>query len=85
MPELYEFEITGRFGPLISSCLPELTPVEDQATVLTGTARSPEDLHRVLDLLDNHGLPAQDIRLSYRDEDATPSRLSSTCSLTPTV
>lgn len=58
MPELYEFEITGRMGPLIRSCLPELTPAAaDQATVLTGTAQSPEHLHRVLDLLDTHGLP----------------------------
>jgi hypothetical protein len=73
MPELYEFEVTGRIGPLMRSCIPELTPTaEDQPTVLTGTARSPEDLQRVLDLLDTHGLPAQDIRISYRDESAAP-------------
>jgi len=75
MPELYEFQITGRIGPLIQSCLPGfITSPQDQATVLTGTARCPEDLHRVLDLLDTHGLPAQDIRLSSRDEDAAAPR-----------
>ena len=75
MPEQYEFGIVGRIGPLMRSCLAGLTPVPDDepATVLSGTARCPEDLHRVLDLLDSHGLPARDIRLTYRD-DATPQR-----------
>lgn len=68
MPELYEFGITGRIGPLIRSCLTELTAAEEhRTTVVSGTARCPEDLQRVLDLLDNHGLPAQDIRLAYRE------------------
>ena len=81
MPELYEFGIAGRIGPLIRSCLPTLTPDAeiDAPTLLTGTARCPEDLHRILDLLDNHGLPAQDIRLRYREEDSAgdgpPSRV----------
>jgi hypothetical protein len=68
MPDIYEFGITGRIGPLIRSCLAELTPAaEHQTTVVSGTARSPEDLQRVLDLLDSYGLPAEDIRLTYRE------------------
>ena len=35
--------------------------------VLRIISRSPEDLQRVLDLLDSYGLPAEDIRLTYRE------------------
>lgn len=75
MAESYEFGISGRIGPLIRSCLPglELATEDEAATVLSGTASCPTDLHRVLDLLNTHGLPAADIRLSYRDEDAPPA------------
>jgi hypothetical protein len=77
MLNLYEFAITGRIGPVIRSCLPGFTPtVEDESTVLTGTVRCPDDLHRMLDLLGTHGLPAQEIRLTYRTDDTTPPRQS---------
>ena len=74
LPEPYEFGIAGRIGPLIRSCLRSFTPtVEDESTVLTGTVRSPDDLHRMLDLLATHGLTAQEIRLTHHS-DTTPPR-----------
>ena len=36
--------------------------------MLTGTVDGPDDLRRVLDLLDAHGTPALDIRISNHDE-----------------
>ncbi len=68
MPDLYEFAITGTIGPLIQSCLPELDRVAESGwTVLTGTVAGPDELHRVLDLLDAAGTPARDVRITYRD------------------
>ena len=69
MPDVYEFEITGTVGPLIASCLPGLSVVAESSwTVLTGTADGPDGLRRTLDLLDAHGKPALDIRISTRDD-----------------
>jgi hypothetical protein len=74
LPERYELGVTGRIGPLIRSCLPQFTEtVENESTVLTGTARCPEDLHRMLDLLTTHGLTSQEIRLTHHT-DTTPPR-----------
>jgi hypothetical protein len=72
-PQGYEFGITGRIGPLIRSCLPRFTPtIENESTVLTGTLRCPEDLHRMLDLLDTHGLTAEEIRLTHHTDTTPP-------------
>jgi len=68
MTDLYEFGVNGPIGPLIRSCVPDLTTVsESGSTVLSGTLRSPEELQRLLDLLEAHGLPPLDIRLHRRD------------------
>ena len=67
VPELYDFAITGTIGPLLASCLPGLrTVAESEWTVLTGSVASPDDLHHLLDLLDAHGLPPLDIRITRR-------------------
>ena len=67
MPELYDFVIAGTIGPLIASCLPGLrTVAESEWTVVTGSVAGPDDLHRVLDLLDAHGIPPLDIRITHR-------------------
>jgi hypothetical protein len=72
VPDVYEFEITGTVGPLIASCLPGLSVVAESAwTVLTGTVDGPYDLRRLLDLLDAHGKPALDIRITPRDDQPT--------------
>jgi hypothetical protein len=75
LSDLYEFEITGTIGPLIRSCLPELdTVTESASTMLTGTVCGPDELRRVLDLLDAHGAPALDVRITrHRDDPATSS------------
>ena len=66
MPELYDFTINGTIGPLIASCLPGLrTVAESEWTVLTGSVASPNDLHRLLDLLDAQGIPPLDIRIAH--------------------
>ena len=75
MPDLYQFEITGTIGPLIRSCLPELdTVTESASTVLTGTVGGPDELRRVLDLLDANGTPALDVRITHHRDD--PAKLS---------
>jgi hypothetical protein len=67
VPELYDFVITGTIGPLIASCLPGLrTVAESECTVVTGSAAGPDDLRRVLDLLDAHAKPPLDIRIAHR-------------------
>jgi hypothetical protein len=67
VPEHYDFAITGTIGPIITSCLPGLhTVAESEWTVVTGIVAGPDDLHRLLDLLDAHGIPALDIRLTHR-------------------
>jgi hypothetical protein len=67
VPELYDFVITGTIGPLIASCLPGLhTVAESECTVVSGNVAGPDDLHRVLDLLDAHGIPPLDIRIGHR-------------------
>jgi len=69
VPDVYEFEITGTVGPLIASCLPGFDVVAESAwTVLTGTVDGPDDLRRMLDLLDAQGIPALDIRISTRHD-----------------
>ena len=74
MSDLYEFEITGTVGPLIRSCLPELdTVTESASTVLTGTVRGPDELRRVLDLLDTNGTPALGVRITHHRDDPTAS------------
>lgn len=75
MPDQYQFGIRGTIGPLIQSCLPGLNAVpESERTVLTGTVGGPDDLRRVLDLLDARGTPAVDVRISYRHDEPPPSR-----------
>lgn len=65
MPDLYELKVTGSLGPLMRACLPEFTAVaETPATVLTGSVGGADDLRRLLDLLDAHGTPPLDIRIS---------------------
>ena len=67
MPEIYDFSIAGTIGPLFASCLPGLrTVAESEWTVMTGSVAGPDDLHRVLDLLDAHGMPPLDIRIALR-------------------
>jgi len=67
VPELYDFAITGTIGPLLASCLPGLrTVAESQWNVVTGSVAGPDDLHRLLDLLDAHGIPALHIRMTHR-------------------
>jgi hypothetical protein len=65
VPNVYEFGITGAVGPVIQACLPETSVVtETHFTVLTGTVDGPDQLRRVLDLLDDNGVPALDLRIS---------------------
>jgi len=67
VPELYDFVITGTIGPLIASCLPGFrTVAESEWTMVTGTVASPDDMHRILDILDAHGIPPLDIRFTQR-------------------
>ncbi len=81
MPDEYEFEITGTIGSIIASCLSELSAVaQPSRTVLTGSVGGPDDLHRVLDLLDAHGTPALDVRITYRDDgSAAPTAVPDRC------
>jgi hypothetical protein len=68
MPDPYEVRIRGPIGPLIQACLPGFTAVTAaESTVLTGTAPGPDDLHHLLDVLTQNGLPADDVRLTSRD------------------
>jgi hypothetical protein len=70
VPDLYQFEITGTIGPLIRACIPGFdTVAESEWTVLTGTVGGPDDLRRVLDLLDQHGTPALEVRITHRHDD----------------
>lgn len=74
MADIYEFEITGTIGPMVACGLPGLSTVaESSRTVLTGTAAGPDDLRRLLDLLDAHGTPALTVRISYRHDDSAGS------------
>jgi len=67
LPDLYEFRITGTIGPLIQSSLPGLdTVAESEWTLLTGTAGGPDDLRRILNLLDANGVPALNVRIAPR-------------------
>lgn len=69
MPDMYELGITGTIGPLIRTSLPGFTTVAETSwTVLTGSVDGPDDLRRVLDLLDAHGTPALDVRITYRHD-----------------
>ena len=71
MTEFYEFGVSGAIGPLIRSCVPELTPIsESGSTVLSGTVRSSDELQSLLEVLDAHGLSPLDIRLHSRDAPA---------------
>ena len=73
MPDLYEFGIIGTIGPLVRSCLSGFNTVaESEWTVLTGTVDGPDDLRRVLDLLNAHGAPALDVRITYRHDEPAP-------------
>jgi hypothetical protein len=74
VPDVYELGITGTIGPLIRSCLPGFTTVaESPWTVLTGSVDGPDDLRRVLDLLDAHGTPAVDVRITDRHDGPAPA------------
>ena len=65
MPDVYEFGIAGPVGPIINSCISQATVLAvRQWTVLVGTVSGPDELQGLLDLLDAHGNPALDIRLS---------------------
>jgi hypothetical protein len=60
--ELYEFRIAGTIGPTVQACLGRLSTIAESAdTVLLGVARDPDDLNRLLTLLDAKGAPALDL------------------------
>jgi len=68
MPDLYEVRIRGPIGPLIQACLPGFTTVTTaESTMLTGTARGPDHLYQLLDMLTKNGLTTRDVRLTARD------------------
>lgn len=63
-PVQYEFRVTGGIGPFVRSALPEFTDVPVPAfSVLTGTVRHIDDLRRLLDALEAHGLAADSHRV----------------------
>jgi hypothetical protein len=60
----YEIRVAGPVGPAAASCLPRFaTTAVPPRTVLCGEVMSPDDLHRVLDLLRAHGLTPIDIQI----------------------
>ncbi len=73
MPDQYLFTVTGRIGPIIRACLPELTPTaEGDSTVLCGAVPDADGLQNLLDLLASCGCPPQVIRLTRRDDGTLP-------------
>jgi hypothetical protein len=67
-PARYEFRVAGGIGPFVRSALPEFTDVPVPAfSVLTGTVRHIDDLRRLLDALEAHGLAADSHRVRGRE------------------
>jgi len=60
----YEIRVAGPIGRVVASCLPGFsTTAVPAATVLRGTVAGPDELRRILDLLNAHGLPPIDIQI----------------------
>jgi hypothetical protein len=60
----YEIRVAGPVGPAAAACLPGFTATAvPPTTVLSGDVTSPDDLHRVLDLLCAHGFTPSDIQI----------------------
>lgn len=60
----YELLLAGLIGPVATSCLPGFTSsTVPSGAVLTGTVTCTDDLLRVLNLLNAHGLALIDIRI----------------------
>jgi hypothetical protein len=60
----YEIRVGGPIGRVVASCLPGFsTTAIPPATVLRGRVAGPDDLRRILDLLEAHGLPPIDIQI----------------------
>ena len=59
----YEIRVAGAVGPAAASALPGFTTTAlPLTTVLSGQVISPDDLHRVLDLLRARGFTPFDIQ-----------------------
>jgi len=70
-PAQYELRVAGRIGPFIRSALPELTDVPvPESSVLTGTVGHLDDLRRLLDALEAHGLTSVSHRVRRREQRA---------------
>ena len=58
-----EIRVTGPIGPVVASRLPGFsTTAIPLATLLRGTINSPEELRRILDLLNKRGLAPIDVQ-----------------------
>ena len=65
MPDSYEVRIRGPIGPLMQACLPGWAVADaTESTVLTGAVAGPVELQKVLDLLTDRGLAADNVRLT---------------------
>jgi hypothetical protein len=63
----YEIRVGGPIGRVVASCLPGFsTTAVPPATVLRGTVAAPDELRRILDLLEAHGLPPIAIHIDSR-------------------
>ena len=57
MPEVYEFHVAGLIGPVVRAALPELSAdSQDKRSVLTGTAKSEQDMQDLLRRIGDAGL-----------------------------
>ena len=67
MTEVYEFHVAGLVGPVVRAALPELSvDAPPPGSVLTGTARSADEVNGLLGWLADHGLEADHILISGR-------------------
>ena len=69
----YEIQVAGPIGPVVASSLPGFTFLKvPTGTILAGTVARQEDLLRVIDLLNGHGLALTDLWISLGDHPAEP-------------
>ena len=62
---VYEFRIAGTVGPLTRAALSDFDAVViPRFTVLTGTCSGPDELHRLLVVLETQGPPATTVRVT---------------------